>query len=297
MEIYSAILAGLGGMFGWGLSDFFAKKSIDKLGDIRTLLWAQIFGILPAVLLLVFLPEPVNLGLNILFFLFAFAIGDCAGFLFFYKGLEKGMVSILSPVFAVQSGVAVLVSALIFGEQISQLRWIGLALAFVGVLLISFQPPNKEQKLTLKNISKGLPETIAGMIIFGFYFPAWDWFLGYQGSGWIIPGLVERCFFVAILFLGIYLLSLKKKEPVRIVAKEGKLWFWLILVGLFDIIAALSTNWGYKFTTLTSVIVVLMGAFPLVTVVAARIFLKEKLTKVQIFGVAIIIIGTIVLSF
>ena len=29
-----------GGMFGWGLADFFAKKTIDKIGDIQTLAWA-----------------------------------------------------------------------------------------------------------------------------------------------------------------------------------------------------------------------------------------------------------------
>ena len=39
-----AVLAGLGGMLGWGAADFFAKKTIDKIGAIASLVWAHIFG-------------------------------------------------------------------------------------------------------------------------------------------------------------------------------------------------------------------------------------------------------------
>jgi hypothetical protein len=39
-----AVLGGLGGMFGWGLADFSAKKTIDEIGDITTLVWAHVCG-------------------------------------------------------------------------------------------------------------------------------------------------------------------------------------------------------------------------------------------------------------
>src|SRR4051794_5104923 len=39
-----AVLAGLGGMLGWGLADFFAKKTIDEVGDIQSLVWAHVAG-------------------------------------------------------------------------------------------------------------------------------------------------------------------------------------------------------------------------------------------------------------
>jgi len=31
-------------MLGWGLADFFAKKTIDQIGDIVVLAWAHVFG-------------------------------------------------------------------------------------------------------------------------------------------------------------------------------------------------------------------------------------------------------------
>ena len=45
-ELLIAVLAGLGGMLGWGFADFFAKKTVDKIGDIATLVWAHLFGTL-----------------------------------------------------------------------------------------------------------------------------------------------------------------------------------------------------------------------------------------------------------
>ena len=46
-ELLIALVAGFGGMFGWGLADFFAKKTIDELGDVMTLAWAGGFGTIP----------------------------------------------------------------------------------------------------------------------------------------------------------------------------------------------------------------------------------------------------------
>lgn len=290
------MLAGLGGMFGWGLADFFAKKTIDKIGDFKTLLWAQTFGILPTFIFLLFNWGPVNLKGIIVPLLLVFSLADLMAYFLFYRGLKKGLVSILSPVFAAQSGVAVLVSALIFKEAIEPWRWLGLIITFIGIILASFQPLDSGQKFNFKNLAKGLPEVLAGMIIFGFFFPCWDWFLEYQGEGWIVSSLLARIFVVVILLAVIYLFALRQKSKPEIDVKGKKLWFWLILIGLFDAGAALATAWGYKFTDITSVVVVIAGAFPLPTVILARIFLKERLVLNQIIGIAAIITGLIILA-
>jgi len=295
LEIYLAIFAGTSGMLGWGLADFFAKKTVDRIGDFKTLLWSQTIGTFPILIFFLLNREPINLSWIILSLLFLFALTDLSAYLLFYRGLQKGLVSILCPVFAAQSGVAVLVSAFIFGEEIDQFRWLGLAITLVGIILVSFQ--NQEfDKFSLKNMTKGLPEVLAGMIIFGFFFPCWDWFLEYQGQGWITPATIQRVFLVMIFLSAIYVVSFYKKVPANIGIEKGKIWMWLILIGLFDAAAALMTTWGYKFTDITSVVVVLSGAFPLPAVILARIFLKEKLTTNQIIGIAGIIAGLIVLA-
>ncbi|MFN2571957.1 MAG: hydantoinase B/oxoprolinase family protein, partial [Gemmatimonadales bacterium] len=44
--LLTAITAGLLGMLGWGCADFFAKKTIDKIGDLPTLFWGQLLGLI-----------------------------------------------------------------------------------------------------------------------------------------------------------------------------------------------------------------------------------------------------------
>lgn len=296
MEIYLAIMAGLGGMFGWGLADFFAKKTVDKIGGFKTLLWMQTFSIIPTAIYLLFNWGPANLEPKIILMLFLLSIADLAAYFLFYRGLQKGLVSVLSPIFAAQSGVSVLVSAFIFGEAITSMHWLALAIAFTGIILVSFQRQESNKNFSWGTVTKGLPEVLAGMVIFGFFFPAWDWFLGYQGEGWIASLFLGRVFNIIILVGAAYLVSSVKKQKANLEVKKSKIWIWLALIGIFDTTAALFAAWGYRFTSMTSVVVVLSGAFVVPTVILARIFLKEKLTLNQIVGVAAIIAGLIILA-
>src|SRR5258706_9392782 len=105
-ELFIAVLAGLGGMLGWGLADFFAKKTIDQIGDIASLAWAHIFGtlvifgvILYKVIFLNYkigIPHNPHTWLILLFF----GVLQATVYYFVYKGFGKGQVSLLSPVFA-----------------------------------------------------------------------------------------------------------------------------------------------------------------------------------------------------
>lgn len=296
MEIYSAILAGLGGMLGWGLADFFAKKTVGKTSAIKAFLYSHIFGLILLVIYLIFNWGPVNLGPKIILFLIAFGIGDLAAYTLFYRGLQKGMVSIIGPIVAMNSGIAVLVSFFLFGEIITTGRWIGLGIILLGTVLVSFQLQKTEMGLSVKNMTKGLPEAIAAMIIWGFFFPLWDWFLTYQGEGWIFSLTSVTIAEIAGAFILIYLFSKAKKIPTDIWVKEKQVWFWLALIGIFTTTGSLFVAWGYRFTTITSAVVVLSAAYSLPTVILARIFLKEKLAANQLIGVAAIIAGLIVLA-
>lgn len=53
-ELLIAILTGLVAMLGWGFADFFAKKTIDEIGDLATLFWSQLIGAIPLLIFAVF---------------------------------------------------------------------------------------------------------------------------------------------------------------------------------------------------------------------------------------------------
>jgi drug/metabolite transporter (DMT)-like permease len=292
-----AILAGLGGLFGWGMADFFAKKTFDNLDSTRTLLWMQIFGILPTGIYLAFNWEMARFDPQIIFHLIVLGIANVGAYLLFYKGLAKGLLSILSPVFACQAAIAVLVSAFLFGEIIKNSQWLGLACAFLGILLVSFNLQELQKKtINFKDLTKGMPEVMAGALIFGFFFPYWSWFLKYQGQGWVTSSITLKIIAVIFLIVLIYLSAKRKKTKPEITGKQKSLWLWLFLIGLFDAAASLSAAWGFRFTTATSVVVILSTAYPLLSVILGKAFLKENLAKNQMVGIAAIIAGLIILT-
>src|SRR5258706_3204467 len=99
-ELLIAILAGLGGMLGWGFSEFATKKSVDNVGTISSLVWAHVFGTIILISLLfsklfivhvpIIFPTGSSEWLGLLFF------GTLQTIVYYYayKGFEKGEVSI-----------------------------------------------------------------------------------------------------------------------------------------------------------------------------------------------------------
>src|SRR5687767_5399383 len=124
-ELLIALLAGLAGMLGWGFADFFAKKTIDEIGDIVSLAWAHVFGTFALVLAALFqvtiLHKQINIPNDLQTFslLLFFGVLQAAIYLLVYKGFGKGQVAVLNPVFASFSGLTALMSILIFGEIVS----------------------------------------------------------------------------------------------------------------------------------------------------------------------------------
>ena len=114
-----AVLAGLGGMLGWGLADFFAKKTIDVIGDVTTLIWAHVIGtaiILAALGFEVANGEQGNLPSEWRSWIGLIGFGglQAAVYLFMYRGFGKGQVAVLAPLFASFAGLVALFSVLLF---------------------------------------------------------------------------------------------------------------------------------------------------------------------------------------
>jgi drug/metabolite transporter (DMT)-like permease len=135
--------AGLGGMFGWGFADFYAKLTIDRIGDVVSLAWAHIFGTI--LLLCVAVGHLALTGagpgfpVDVMTWLWLafFGVLQAVVYLLLYSGFEKGQVAVLNPVFASFSGVVALISITILGESASALKVAALLLVFGGILLLS----------------------------------------------------------------------------------------------------------------------------------------------------------------
>ncbi len=292
-ELFIAILAGLGGMLGWGLADLFAKKTIDEIGDVVSLAWGHIFGTIILALVAVYqfgsghsisIPHDTQTW----FYLLLFGIVQATIYLLVYQGFGKGQVAILNPVFASFSGITALLSILIFGEIVSGFVLLGLITLFIGIILISAD----FQALKARNYSfshvKGLREVVLATILAAFWTLLWDKFI--NGHDWISYALFMY------LFMTVVILIVAKMRNINLVVTKKHTWKYLILIGVCETIAYLAISLGYSTTFHLSVVAILSGAFSLPTIILARTFLKEKTTQVQLSGSLVIILGIIILA-
>lgn len=293
-NLFIAIFAGLGAMLGWGFADFFAKKTIDKVGSIVSLVWAHVFGTSALVTIALFntlvlkkqLFFPDNFGIwgTVLFF----GALQALVYLFAYEGFGKGKLAILNPVFASYSGLAAIVSIVMFGESIKTNLLLALFIIFCGVLLVSIDLKG----LLIKRLqifgAPGLKEVGLAALMAAFWQVYWDRFLG--SRDWVLYTLLMYGFMTLTAFV------ISKIKKVNLSVKNPGLWKFLILIGVCEVIAYLALSLGFSTTSFTSVVIVLAGAFSLPTIILARIFLKEKVGAVQTAGSLIIIAGIIILS-
>ena len=127
-------------MFGWVIADIFAKKTIDAIGDVTSLFWCQLIGVVPLAVLFAIRPVIPQLNCKEWFYLAGLGVWGGLSYIPTYIAFGKGKVSLLSPIFASYAVIVTILSATFFGEVIPVGRKLAFAIVFIGVVLISGDP-------------------------------------------------------------------------------------------------------------------------------------------------------------
>ena len=285
MSIPTGVIFGIIAMFCWGTADFFVAKAVKKTNVFKVFLWSQIIGlILFFLIFLLFFKFPTT-SVNIIIIILIAAFIGLIGYLAFYKGLQIGKVSIVSPIAASWSVVIVILSLIFLNEKLTTIQFIGIGLAIVGAVLVSFKLHDL-LKLRIKNIAIGVKYALVALFGWGFFM----FLIGITVDklGWFFP-----MFFIktAMVF---YLLSYSglSKQNIKF---PKKVYFLIILIGVLEVIAFLSYGIGINYEY-NSIVAPIAAAFPVITVILARIFFKEKIEINQKLGVMSIISGLVLLS-
>jgi len=286
-----AVIAGLGGMFGWGLADLFAKKTIDEIGDVTTLVWAHVLGTALIIIAFAFrafagadmaLPATIGSWVG----LAGFGLLQAAVYLLVYRGFGKGQVAVLAPVFASFSGLVALVSVLVFGETMSTQALIALGTIFAGIIALNMDPDAlRFGRLNFLAVP-GLREIAAATALATVWTLGWDRFV--KGQDW----LTYAAAMYALMTVALLVYSAVRRQPLAVSCRPALKY--LVLIGGCEVIAYIAVSWGYGATPHTSVVALVSGAFSLPTIVLARIFLNERTGRLRAFA-SVIIIGGIAL--
>ncbi|NCO24929.1 DMT family transporter [Candidatus Parcubacteria bacterium] len=283
------IISGLLSMFGWGTSDFFAAKSSRKIGYMPTYFWTQLVTLAVALIYFLLKFPAININSASQFLIFLIP----AGFLFmvatiaFYRGFVRGQVSLVSPIGSSWSMIVVILSMIFLNEVLKIHQIIAVILIILGIVLVSI---NLQELFKIKKLSllTGTKEGIIAMLGWGISL----FLIGIASKtiGWFLPVFILKIVGISVLII----YTLFGRQSIK-TSFQPPILFLILMVGILDIIAFFSYSFGVE-REYASIVAPIAASFPLITVILARIFLKEKLVLNQNLGIVSVIGGLILIS-
>lgn len=283
-----SILLGIGGMVGWGIYDFLGGVFSKQIGSFKSLFWSQLAGLISMLLLAFAFRVDFHIPLLAIALSPLASIFYSAGYLFFFKGFEKGNVSIIAATMNLWAVFTMLFAYLFMGQRLSASQTIGVFMILSGATLASLDWSSiRSQKFQL---SQGVKEAILGAFFFGIFWNISE--VISEEIGWLLTTLLVK------LGIAIFLLffSFVVKQKFRLTNIPAKTKYMIALMGIIEASAVALVNYGL---TIGDAILItpIASALSIVTIALAVIFLKDKLSKLQGLGIATAILGIIATAF
>lgn len=276
------IFWGLSAALGWGLADFWATRISRASGSIRGLMWTQAAGIIPLLFILFGTGQASPAGLHLWATVIPIALLHFLSATLLYRAFEIGSLSVVSPI---ASGYIVVTAILAYlsGERASALTLGGAALLFAGVIALTAFP--------LKNTGstkRGIIQALASALGYGLLFWRLPGFTPILGTVWpliILRGTTACCSFLYF-----------QTRPEKGLAPPGNLLPYIAAVAVADAWAWWSFSTGTHTGDNTTLVTALASLFGGVTALLAWSFLKERLSRMQWLGLAVVMVGIVLVS-
>jgi drug/metabolite transporter (DMT)-like permease len=269
----------------WGTADFFGGKLSKKYAPILVLGMTQAIGLLFGITLVLLSGElfgsnpPNAFGDGGYFFPGAIAgVTGYIGLICLYAGLSTGRMGVVSPISAL-SAVIPLTVALVNGEVLTTAQGVGVVIAMVGAFCAS--GPELSQGLSPKPIFLALGAAA------GFGTAMTFMAMGSESSALMTMVMMRATTFIVTIALVIRYRTVGNFEKSEIPI--------LVFIGVSDFLANLllgvATNFG-----LVSLVMVLGSIYPIVTALLAFVILKERLHRIQYFGIVFAVAGVALIA-
>ncbi|MDE2860131.1 MAG: EamA family transporter [Chloroflexota bacterium] len=276
------VLWGLACAVMWGVGDVFGRSASMRVGS-PTMSWAiQGMGVFPALAGFLLFDESWDAlaTANYAALAVATAVLFSVGYIVFYRGLARGLVSIVSPVSAGYVVVAALVSAVFFHETIGFDRWMLILVIMAGIALASTRG---RSRATLSGVGHG----VTAMIVMGIAISLWKPMV--DASGPFLAVVSVRI--ISAVMLGGFLAAMRAQwSPFR-----NGAGVFVIAAALLDSVGFIVFNFSIERNPV-SLIIPIAAAYPVVTVALAWVLVRERLARTQVVGVAVVMGGIVAFS-
>lgn len=274
--------------FGWGTADFIARFTGRSLGHASALLGMLVVGALALSAFTLLSGAELVWDWSGAWLLLASGVGVMVATLLLYQGLARGPVSIVAPIVGSYPGLVVAI-AVVLGARPNGLQWAAMVVVMAGVIVVARSASAFEDQsdtTTRPELRKTVLIALASSVGFALAISAGQTATPIYGelqTVWIAR-LVSLAALLPLFLLPRYELSL----PVRwwpVLAAQG-----LLDSGAYLALFAGSHGAGAEIAAVTA------SGFGAVTVILARVFLREAMTKTQWGGIFLIFAGVAVLA-
>ncbi len=273
-------------MLSFGIQDIMMAVSSRKTGFFGTSLGFMLIQIAIYAVLAVFIfnwkisLQPVTIAMLIFC-----GLASAASLFGYNKGLEVGNISIVATIGGMWGAITAVLGFIFLGEKITYFQIFYILLIIIGTALVSLNLKDI-LKLGTYRLYKGTEYALMATFGWGMYFFVMS--ILSSKLGWF-----DAAFLVAIstvAFMSVYGFTTKAKTKIK-----RSSYTLLFLVALTSALGIFSYNLGV-ISNYTDIVAPISSASPLVTVALAAFFFKEKLSKNQMLGMALVLIGLIMLA-
>jgi drug/metabolite transporter (DMT)-like permease len=269
-----AALLALSGALLWGVGDFLGGFASRRVTVLAVLAISQAIGLAGVVLWVLLAGDPFP-GMVELLPAVGAGIAGIVGLGALYRGLAIGAMGIVAPISAA-GPVVPLAADLAQGVVPTALQWLGVALVIGGIVTLSREPTSAAGT----RVAAGVGLALLAAAGFGAFWVGLD-----ASTDESVPWAVAtvRSTSVAIALAAVLLTSTSLRVP-------ASLLLVIAGVGVFDTsanvaVAAASTEGAI------GIVAVLSALYPVVTVLLARLVLRERLSAARRAGGVVALAG------
>jgi drug/metabolite transporter (DMT)-like permease len=264
----------------WGAGTFCSARSSRIIGAWSVVAWVMLFGLVANVAVIAVGPRPGSLGATDIAWMLVSGLANAAGLLLEYTALRRGKVGIVTPMASTEGAIAA-VLAVATGEALGAATAGLLAIVVVGVVLAGVAPeePSPDQPKSGAIWLAALAALSFGVGIF-----ATGHLSASLPAGWAVlpPRLVGVALVATPLALSRRLRLSRSALPL------------VAFTGIAEVLGFVCFAVGARHSV--AIAAVLGSQFAAVASVAAYVFLRERLTRLQLVGVVLIVVGVAALT-
>ena len=276
-----AILGGLGAALAWTVATLCSSRASRLVGPASTLSVVMLTGLVLTLPVVAVEGVPPGLDAGVGAWLVLVGAGNVVGLVFLYAGLRIGKVGVVAPIASTEGAVTAVI-AVAAGEHIGTAAGIALIVIVLGVVLAA----------TTRGGARVDPARSRRAVLFAIGAALW-FGAGLYAAGRVSTEVPVGWILLPTRAMGVLFVALPLVVRSRLHVNRSALPF-LVVAGIAEVVGVASYAIGARHGI--AIAVVMASQYAAIATIAAYVLFRERLTPIQIGGVAAIAVGVAAIS-